>query len=183
MDSDIIKGSRDMSKTHFKKAFDSPYLSSADITGPTTLTISHVRLEENKAGRKDEKHNTAYFSEKEIREGEALKPMILNVVNSKTLKALTGSPFIDDWQDVRVSIYVDSSVKFGRDMVEGLRISTKPPKPAAPPVTPKQLDAIAALRQDGKLKPETIAWIESHDLNRVNAQKIIDSVTATDNVD
>jgi hypothetical protein len=30
----------DTTKTHFRKAFDSPYLSSADIVEPTTLTVA-----------------------------------------------------------------------------------------------------------------------------------------------
>ena len=37
-----------MDKTHYRKAFNSPYLSSADIVEPTDLTISHVRLEPDK---------------------------------------------------------------------------------------------------------------------------------------
>ncbi|MFX3803934.1 hypothetical protein ACJBSH_10920, partial [Streptococcus suis] len=46
---------------------------------------------------------------------------------SKTLRALTGTPFIDDWQNVRVTVYVDSNVRFGKESVEGLRISPKAP--------------------------------------------------------
>lgn len=35
-------------KTHYRKAFDSPYLSSADIVEPTILTIARVALESDK---------------------------------------------------------------------------------------------------------------------------------------
>lgn len=115
------------SKTHFKKAFNSPYLSSADVVGHMTFTIARVALEADKTKKTKDLFNTAYFAEREIRPGEKLKPMILNVTNSKTLKALTGSPFIEDWQGVRVTIYVDSNVKFGREVMEGLRISPKAP--------------------------------------------------------
>lgn len=114
-------------KTHFKKAFNSPYLSSADIVGPTTLTIARVALEADKTKKTKDLFNTAYFAEREIRPGEKLKPMILNVTNSKTLKSLTNSPFIEDWQGVKVTIYVDPNVKFGREVMEGLRISPKAP--------------------------------------------------------
>ena len=34
-------------KTHYRKAFDSPYLSSADIVEPTVLTIQRVTLEKD----------------------------------------------------------------------------------------------------------------------------------------
>jgi hypothetical protein len=87
-------------KTHYRKAFDSPYLSSADIVEPTVLTVNCVRLEADKTKKTKDQFNTAYFVEKEIRPGEKLKPMILNATNSKTMKGLTGSAFIDDWNDV-----------------------------------------------------------------------------------
>ncbi|MEG1655817.1 MAG: hypothetical protein RR390_20300, partial [Hafnia sp.] len=35
-------------KTHYRKAFDSPYLSSADIVEPAILTISRAVLENDK---------------------------------------------------------------------------------------------------------------------------------------
>ncbi len=118
-------------KTHYRKAFNSPYLSSADIVGPTILTIKHVRLEPDKAKKSKvpDLFNTAYFTEPEIRPGEKLKPMILNATNCLTVKGFADSHFIDDWNDIRVTIYVDPNVKFGRDLVEGLRIAPEQPKP------------------------------------------------------
>jgi hypothetical protein len=110
-------------KTHYRKAFNSPYLSSADITGPTRLTVKCVRLEKDRTKKTKDEFNTAYFVEKEIRVGEILKPMILNATNSKMMKTLTGSAFIDDWNDVPVTVYVDPSVRFGRETVEGLRVA------------------------------------------------------------
>lgn len=115
-------------KTHFRKAFKSPYLSSADITGPTVLTIKHVRLEGDQSKKSKDQFNTAYFVEKELRPGEPLKPMILNVGNSKIMRDFSGSHWIDDWIDIKVTIFVDSNVRFGRDTVEGLRISAQAPK-------------------------------------------------------
>lgn len=141
-------------KTHYRKAFDSPYLSSADIVDPTPLTISHVRLEPDRTKKTKDLFNTAYFAEKEIRPGEKLKPMILNATNSKTVKGLTGSAFIDDWKDVRVTVYVDHNVKFGKESVEGLRISPKAPERKR--LTPDQAkawdNAKAAYKRDGNLE-------------------------------
>jgi len=110
-------------KTHYRKAFNSPYLSSADIVAQTVLTVSHVKLELDKTKKTKDWFNTIYFVEKELRQGEALKPMILNAHNSKIMRDLCGSPFIDDWANIKVAIYVDKNVKFGRDTVEGLRIN------------------------------------------------------------
>lgn len=127
-------------KTHYRKAFNSPYLSSADLTGPTDLTISRVVLEKDKSKKTKDEFNTAYFKQKELRPGEKLKPMILNAVNSKTMKDLTGSHFIDDWVNVDVTVYVDSNVRFGRETVEGLRINNKRPKKKKPTITPKDTE-------------------------------------------
>lgn len=143
------------SKTHYRKAFDSPYLASADIVEPTILTVRCVKLEPDRTKKTKDKFNTAYFVEKEIRPGEPLKPMILNATNSKTMKALTGTPFIDDWQNVRVTVYVDHNVKFAKETVEGLRISPQPPAEGKKHITPEMpkawANAKAAYKRDGNL--------------------------------
>lgn len=140
------------SKTHYRKAFDSPYLSSADLVEPTVLTIKQVRLDLDRTKKTKDVFNTAYFVEKELRPGEPLKPMILNATNSKTLKQLTGSAFIEDWQDVRVTIYVDQNVRFGKEVMEGLRISPHTPeKRQITPGTRQWEQAKAAYRRDGNL--------------------------------
>ncbi|MDF3665184.1 hypothetical protein P3S60_23560, partial [Enterobacter hormaechei] len=48
------------SKTHYRKAFDSPYLSSADIVEPTVLTIARATLENDKTKKSKDVFNTAY---------------------------------------------------------------------------------------------------------------------------
>lgn len=145
----------DNGKTHFRKAFDSPYLASADIVEPTVLTVKCVKLEADRTKKTKDKFNTAYFVEREIRPGEPLKPMILNATNSKTMKGLTGSAFIDDWNNVRVTVYVDHNVKFAKETVEGLRISPQPPavrRTLTPEQTKAWENAKAAYRRDGSLE-------------------------------
>lgn len=140
-------------KTHYRKAFDSPYLSSADITEPTRLTVIRVTLEPDKSKKTKDVMNTAYFAEREIRPGEKLKPMILNATNSKMMKAITGSAFLEDWVNVPITVYVESGIKFGRDTVDGLRIMRQPNRPQ---ITPEQTNrwesAKAAFRRDGNLE-------------------------------
>ena len=139
-------------KTHYRKAFNSPYLSSADIVEPAILTILRVVLEGDQTKKSKDKFNTAYFMEKEIRPGEVLKPMILNATNSRTMKDLAGSSFIDDWQNVPVTIYVDPNVKYMGDTVDGLRIEKKPPqliKPELLPGTKEWSNAVIAYQRDG----------------------------------
>lgn len=139
-------------KTHYRKAFNSPYLSSADIVEPTVLTISYVRLEPDKTKKTKDLFNTAYFTDKEIRPGEELKPMILNATNSRTMRNLAGSAFIDDWCNVPVTVYVDPNVRNRGQVVEGLRISPEPPrlqKPELQQNTQQWEHAIAAYKRDG----------------------------------
>ena len=155
-------------KTHYRKAFDSPYLSSADIVEPTVLTVSHVALEPDHTKKTKDLFNTAHFAEKEIRPGEKLKPMILNASNSKTMRGLTGSPFIEDWQNVRITIYVDSNVRFGKETVEGLRISPHAPAEKKASLTPANAkmwaNAKAAYKRDGNLDSvlERVSISEEH---------------------
>lgn len=145
-------------KTHYRKAFNSPYLSSADIVAPTVLTVKCVRLEPDKTKKTKDHFNTAYFVEKELRQGEELKPMILNATNSRTMKSLTGSAFIEDWNNVSVMVYVEQNVRFGRDTVEGLRISTEKPNITLPPLvrgTDEWKRAIDVYKRDGNLNAVT----------------------------
>jgi len=139
--------------THYRKVFNSPYLSSADIVEPTVLTISKVTQEIDKTQKTKDIFNTAYFQEKFIRDGEALKPMILNATNSRTMKKLTDKDFIEEWSNTVVTIYVDTNVKHMGTIVDGLRISTEPPitrKPDLIPDTDKWDRAIKVYKEDGK---------------------------------
>lgn len=159
-------------KTHYRKAFDSPYLSSADIVEPTVLTIARVSLEADRTKKTKDVFNTAHFVERELRPGEKLKPMILNASNSKTLKGIVNSPFIDDWQNIRITIYVDHNVRFGKETVEGLRIS--PHQPERKELTPENLkawlNAKTAYKRDGTLK----AILDRVEMSKENQDLLIE---------
>lgn len=159
-------------KTHYRKAFDSPYLSSADLVEATQLTISRVALEPDHTKKTKDMFNTAYFAEKELRPGEKLKPMILNAHNSKIMANLTESKFIDDWINVPVTIYIDTNVRFGKETVEGLRIS--PMKPTKKQLTPDNVtqwnQAKQAFKRDGNL----IAVLKRVDISESDQAKLIE---------
>lgn len=161
-------------KTHYRKAFNSPYLSSADIVEPTILTISHVRLELDKTKKTKDLFNTAYFTDKEIRQGEELKPMILNATNSRTMRNLTGSPFLDDWCNIPITIYVDPNVRNRGQVVEGLRISPEPPRLQKPELTPENPDwnnAIKAFKRDGNFNAiESRMSISNENKEKIKAE-------------
>jgi len=155
-------------KTHYRKAFDSPYLSSADIVEPIVLTVDHVSLEPDRTKKTKDVFNTAYFVEKEIRPGEKLKPMILNATNSKTMKGLADSPYINDWNNIQVMVYVDHNVRFGKETLDGLRIRAhESRKKFLTPDNEKLWEgAKAAFKRDGNLKSvlERVAMTDEHQM-------------------
>ena len=160
-------------KTHYRKAFNSPYLSSADLVEPTTLTISHVTYSGDATKKTKDHFNTAHFVEKELRPGEPLKPMILNAGNSRTMKVLTGSAYIDDWNNVTVQIYVDGNVRFGRETVEGLRISPNKVNAKKPDLKPGGNDwarAVEAVARAGN----TDVVREHRSLTAANERKLME---------
>ena len=170
----------DKEKTHYRKAFNSPYLSSADIVEPTILTVSHVKLEIDKTKKTKDKFNTAYFSEKELRPGEPLKPMILNATNSRTMKDLTGSHFIDDWNGSPITVYVDPNVRqVGGGKGDGLRISTEKPNLQKRELTPENGEAwpnaVAAYKRDGNFDSiEKRMFISEDNKQRIKDESNVD---------
>jgi hypothetical protein len=52
--------------------------------------------------------------------------MVLNATNSKIVKKFAKSPFIEDWKNIPIEIYVQSLKAFGEE-TEGLRIKETMP--------------------------------------------------------
>jgi len=121
-----------MSKTHWKKLQNPDYLGSyaLDPGKDLIVTIQYVRAETvtGPDNRKDE-CAVVHFVERDI------KPMVLNVTNSKTIAKLTGSPLIEDWAGQKIQIFVDKVKAFG-DIVEALRIRATAPKVQSATVPP-----------------------------------------------
>ena len=109
-------------KTHYRNVFKSDHLGVADLeemkenNKPLTFTIKEVKQEigVSVAGRKGN-HNIAYFKEK-------IKPLVLNATNSKVIRLFTGSPFVQDWNNIEVDLYIDSTVKMKGETVGGVRL-------------------------------------------------------------
>jgi len=138
-----------MSKTHWKKAFTSNFLSSSDIENESLkLTIENVRYEECVTASGKKPCNVAHFTD------ISYKPMILNVGNAKIVKKFAkNSTFIEDWNNIEIEIYVNQNVRFGKETVEGLRIKpVQPTKKAKLTVLTVEnvSKAIAFLKEDEK---------------------------------
>ena len=126
-----------MEKHHYRKVFKSDHLGVADLEdlieeGKSLIfTVKEVKQEYNTkvAGKKIDA-NIAYFK-------EPIKPLVLNATNSKIMKTFSnGSPFIEDWENTLIELYIDSSVKMKGDVVGGVRIRPVQPKTKKPELTP-----------------------------------------------
>jgi len=130
---------------HWRTIHTSDYLASVDIDGNTDVTIRSVsaKTETFDKGKKE----TLPVAQLE---GD-YKPLILNRTNCKTLEKLSGSPDIEDWSGLTVTLTVEK-VRFGSEMVDGIRIA---------PVLPNRIDptkAIAAINGCVSLEQLKSVW-------------------------
>ena len=160
-------------QTHYRKVFKSDHLGRADIEDfqeegrELIFTIAYVNQEigAKVAGKKIDA-NIAYFVE------PGIKPLVLNATNSGTMRKLTNSCFVENWQNVLVQLYVDESAKLKGEIVGGVRISQKAPRRAKQKVLPntKAWDfAKAAFIRDGNFD----AVLKKADITPENQQVII----------
>lgn len=137
-------------KHHFRKVFKSDHLGVPDLEDmiedgrKLIFTIKNVKqyrgemINGKMSGRvsvagKDIDANIAYFVEQ-------IKPLVLNATNSKIVKSFAGgSPFVEDWNNIPIELYIDENVKMKGDIVGGVRI--KPIKPVIEKVKPAFTEA------------------------------------------
>ena len=149
------------SRTHFRKVYKSDHLGVVDLEEYTengsnlVFTIKHTKQEYGArvAGRKID-CNIAYFV-------EDIKPMVLNATNAKQIRDFVGSPIVEDWNNVTIQLYIDSSVKMKGETVGGIRIRPKQPRAELPLLDenhPHWAKASAAIIA----KQKTISEIKKH---------------------
>lgn len=137
-------------KTHWKKVFNKDYLGACDLEDNKDLkaVIKKVEIEDVKdQNGKSSKCNVAIF------DGN-IKPMILNVTNCKVIKKFANSPYIDDWKNIPVQIYIRNDIKAFGEITEGLRIREVQPKIGKVellPNTDQWTKAIEYLKSNGNL--------------------------------
>jgi hypothetical protein len=98
----------------------SKYLKATDAEdGDLILTMSEVKEETLGMGSNAEKKWVLYFE-------ELPKGLVLNKTNMNTIAKLYGDD-TDDWEGKKVTLFA-TEVQFQSEMVEALRIRSKPPK-------------------------------------------------------
>ena len=110
-----------MEKTSWKTLVDWQSLSSSSMAEEEqTLTIKSINKEEivSNNGKKDFVPVCRFM--------EDVPPMALNKTNMRSLEAMTGSDKIEDWYGKKIVVYVQKNIKFGKELVSGLRIKPIP---------------------------------------------------------
>ena len=113
-------------KTHFKRLFNPDYIGAYALEPgqDLVLTIKQIKVESitNCDGRKEDAP-VMRFEEKNV------KPMILNATNSKTIKKIYKSPYLEDWIGKKIQVYAANIRAFGEEM-EALRVREYIPREA-----------------------------------------------------
>ena len=110
-----------MSKTHWKKLTNPNYLGSWSFQPgeEKTLTIKEVKQEIVKNQNGSEECTVAYFVEN-------VKPLILNKTNAEMIAKVWGTPFIEDWKGLRITLKVKKINAFG-EMMDAVRVANTRP--------------------------------------------------------
>jgi hypothetical protein len=99
----------------------SKYLKASDCEdGDLVLTIERLEQDRIGQGKDAEDKWIVYFVEHD-------KGLILNKTNTNTIAKLYGDD-TDDWEGKPVTLFA-TEVQFGTDMVDAIRIRSKPAKP------------------------------------------------------
>jgi hypothetical protein len=139
--------------THWKKVIDHNFINEGDLdAGNIIATIKDIKLEEitSAGGKKDQKH-VLHFVEPNV------KPLILSAKeNFKNIEKVAGTPHIESWAGVKIEIWYNPNVKFGRETVGGVRIKPTAPKIQKPILPDAKFEAAKISLSKGETTIENI---------------------------
>lgn len=154
-------------KHHYRAIAKSDHLGVADLEDfieekrKMVFTITHVKQEigATVAGKKGN-FNIAYFA-------EGIKPLVLNNTNSKVVKMFAGgSPFVEDWNNIAIELFIDETVKLKGELVGGVRIKNiKPSLPALTVESKAYQNAVKHIREGGSIADIEKRFIVSAEIN------------------
>jgi hypothetical protein len=111
---------------HWKKFLDKELLGAWDLDGrDVTVTIVEVTGGELNNGTKKNKKPIATIASSSGRKLD--KRLALNATNCKTIEQLAGSPDVDKWKGLRITLF-PTTTQFGGETKECIRIRPYPPK-------------------------------------------------------
>jgi hypothetical protein len=143
---------------NINKSFKSNYLKASDLEEEgAVVTITGLRVEE--VGKDKEQKPVVYFEEFE-------QGMVLNKTNAGTISQILGSNETDDWAGKRIAIF-PTTVDFGGQAVEAIRVKARAPKATATTAVPAgavTVGAGAGKPQFGRPAPRPIEPTEEDDV-------------------
>ena len=107
---------QDKDKTHWKKLTNTNYLGSYALQPGKDLVVTITDVKKEMV-----KDATGSESECLIINLQNQKPLICNKTNAKSIAKAVGSPFIEDWKNKQIALYIASVRAFG-ETVDGLRV-------------------------------------------------------------
>lgn len=150
--------------THWKKEFNYDYLGSYSLlpNEEKTLTIKETKKQKVKgADGKEQECFVAYFIENE-------KPMILNKTNCKVISKIYSTPYIEQWNGIRIIVYAAQVKAFG-DLVDALRVKNINP----------DIDILKNIVELFEIKKESIPKDKIAGVLRVTSNKEIKNYNRT----
>lgn len=161
-------------KLSWRTAFNPHYIGSSDLDGPISRTIAKAVKERLKTNPKSEEKIVIYFVEKELDDGEPMKPMILNATNCKFLQKTSGTKYFSDWAGIRVEIYVDPNTKqIGGGKGDGLKLrEAQQKKEITPDKKVGWKKAKEAYVRDGSFQ-KVLIFV---DISEANQKKMIEEI-------
>ena len=109
-------------KTHWKVLTNPDYIGAYSLEPGRDMTVTIERVSRElvtSTGGKKEECTVAKL--------KGQKPFIINRTNAKTISQLYGTPYIEDWAGISITLYV-TTTKLAGEEVECLRIRKEIPK-------------------------------------------------------
>lgn len=115
-----------MIMAHWKKFMDKELLGAHDLDG-RDVNVMIVEVNGGEVGKKKSKKPVAVIASLS---GKRLgKKLALNVTNCKIIEQLSGSPDVDQWRNLAITLYA-TTTDFGGAMVDCIRIRPTAPRKA-----------------------------------------------------
>jgi hypothetical protein len=155
-------------KTHWKKFTNPNYLGTyaIDPEKDLTATIRNVKKEKVTApGGESDDCTVVYFE-------EDIKPLILNVTNAKQIERLYGTPYIEEWEGKKITVYVKDGIEAFGQVTTGLRIRPGIPQKEKPQISPERLEKMKEAIGNGEYTAKKAN--EQYDLTAKQALEVKD---------
>lgn len=109
-------------KHHWKQLINPDYIGAYTLNGQKEMNITILKVvREMVTGNGGKKEECTVAKLKDM------KPFILNRTNSKTITKLAGSPYIEDWEGLTITVYSTTTSVAG-ETVECLRVRPMLPR-------------------------------------------------------